>query len=147
MFRDKILISIFVLLFILGGILSATAEEQQSSGVDKIIAKMTTELNLTQEQAAAIKSILEEYRAKSEELSKYLDDEWDTDEAAKKDAMDKLHQEEDQKINQVLTQEQIDKFAQNEDIRQRLNHDKVNFADSQWGPPGSGEQVSPNFQF
>lgn len=77
--------------------------------VDDVVKNMTTNLNLTQEQAAAIRPIIEQTRAKQKALRETL-----TQQGANRDTirsqMKQLRAELDQQLSQILTQDQVDKM-------------------------------------
>ncbi|MDD5477925.1 MAG: hypothetical protein PHG87_07015 [Candidatus Omnitrophica bacterium] len=77
--------------------------------VDDVVQKMKTDLDLTQEQADALKPIIEQNRAKRKELRETL-----KQQGADKDIilsqMKKLTQELDQQLSKILSQDQMDKF-------------------------------------
>lgn len=82
----------------------ANAQEQKSA--DEIVQKMTTDLNLTPEQASAVKPIIEDNMAKRQELLNGT-----MDRSSIKDQMAQLRQEEEQKLGQVLNQDQMAKLT------------------------------------
>ena len=86
----KVILGLILVAFLLT---PAYAQKQKST--DDIIQKMTTDLQLTPEQASAIKPIIEDSMAKSQGLM---------------EQMKKLRQEEEQKMSQILTPEQMIKM-------------------------------------
>ncbi len=123
--RGKTLAGIlFVSLFLVG---SAYAQEQKSA--DEIVQKMTTDLNLTPEQASAIKPIIEANMAKRQELFSST-----TDRSAIKGQMDQLRQDENQQLSQVLNQDQMTKLNAEKAQRHQGMHQGGRHKDS-----GAGE--------
>lgn len=99
--RGKTVAGILVVLFFMAG--SVYAQEQKSA--DEIVQKMTTDLNLTPEQASSIKPIIEDNMAKRQELLNST-----MDRSSIKGQMTQLKQEEEQKLSQVLTPDQATKM-------------------------------------
>ena len=123
--RGKTVAGILVVLFFLAG--SVYAQEQKSA--DEIVQKMTTDLSLTPEQATAIKPIIEDNMAKRQALLSGT-----TDRSAVKGQMDQLRQDEDQKLSQVLNQDQMTKLNTMKEQRHQGTHQGKHHRDS-----GSGE--------
>ena len=112
--RGKTVAGILVALFFLVGF--AYAQEQKSA--DEIIQKMTTDLNLTSDQASAIKPIIEDNMAKRQELLNST-----TDRSAIKGQMDQLRQDENQKLSQILNPDQMTKLnTMKEQHHQGMHH-------------------------
>jgi len=93
----RVILSTALVLF-----LAAPVYAQEQRSADDIVQKMTTELNLTPEQASAIKPIIEDNMAKRQALMNSS-----TDKSAIKDQMTQLKQDENQKLSQVLSADQM----------------------------------------
>ena len=112
--RCKTIVGILAVSFLLVG--SVYAQEQQKSA-DEIVQKMTTDLSLTPEQASAIKPIVEDNMAKRQELLSST-----TDRSAIKGQMDQLRQDENQKLSQILTPDQVTKMNTMKEQRHQGMH-------------------------
>ena len=105
--RSKIAGCVLVVFFFLG--VSAYAEDtgkQWGGGkgprllsADDIVEKMKAELNLTDEQSGVVKPIIEENMARRRELKQSF-----------RNQMEQLNQDENQKLSQVLNQDQMSKW-------------------------------------
>ena len=113
--RGKTVAGILVALFFLVG--SAYAQEQKSA--DEIVQKMTTDLSLTPDQASAIKPIIEDNMAKRQELFNST-----TDRGAIKGQMDQLRQDENQKLSQILSADQMTKLNTMKEQHQGMHQGK-----------------------
>jgi excinuclease UvrABC ATPase subunit len=77
--------------------------------VDEIVQKMTTDLNLTQEQTVTLKPIIEQNRAKRRELLETLKQQG-ADKEAIRTQMEQLNQEWDQQLSKTLNPDQMAKL-------------------------------------
>ena len=123
--RGKTIVGILAVSFLLVG--SVYAQEQQKSA-DEIVQKMTTDLSLTPEQASAIKPIIEDNMAKRQELFNST-----TDRSAIKGQMDQLRQDENQKLSQILTPDQVTKMNTMKEQRHQGIHQGKHHRDSASG--------------
>jgi len=91
----------------------ATAAEQQAVRkpltADDVVQKMKTDLKLTQEQAGALKPIIEQNMAKRKELRETLKQQG-ADKDAIRSQMEQLNQELNQQFHEILTQDQVDQL-------------------------------------
>ena len=78
--------------------------------IDDMIQKMTTDLKLTQEQAVALKPIIEQTMAKRKELMATLKQQG-ADKDTIRTQMEQLNQERDQQLSKILSQDQMDKLT------------------------------------
>ena len=99
--REKTILGIFVIALFLG----TSAYAQQRYTADEIVQKMTADLNLTPEQVTAIKPVIEDNMTKRQALFNN-----GADRSAIKDQMMQLKQEEEQKLSQILTADQMTKL-------------------------------------
>jgi flagellar motor protein MotB len=121
--RNRIIWHILVILFFL----IVYAYAQETASVNEIVAEMKKELNLTQEQADAVKPIIEENMAKREELRQRVQDEvMLTDRATIQRKIRELERDENQKLAQILTKEQMNKWIQKQSLRNVFNQDQMN---------------------
>lgn len=97
--------SIWIGLFLLGAPL-AFAEGGQGLSADTIVSKMQTKLNLTPEQATAVKPIVEETMAKRQEIRGAGGDKREMFKQMKQ-----LKEEEEKKLSGVLTPEQMKQWT------------------------------------
>ena len=86
-------------------LLGVSAFAQGEPTADDIVRKMTTDLNLTPEQVSDVRIIVEDTLDKREDL---LNSE--VDRSALKGPLQQLSQEENRKLAQVLTSEQMEKL-------------------------------------
>lgn len=115
---DLCLVMFFVISF------SVFAQADPSS-VDDIVAKMTTELNLTQQQIDSVKPIIQQYKTARKQLIQSFRQQLLTDKDALKSQIDQLKTVERQKLGQILTQDQMNKWLEKENFNAMLNPDSV----------------------
>ena len=109
------------------------ASEEQPPSADDIIAKMKTQVNLTKEQADTLKPIIENNIIKRQQLMQDLKDKGITDKGIIKNTMEELGKEENQKLSQILTKDQMDKWVSYQNYQKMLNQDRANDAQDQTG--------------
>lgn len=104
------------------------ADDLQNS-VKEAVARMKQELNLTDEQAAAIKPII---KASAQQRQAFLEGEGNmfANKKMVKAMMLKFREEEDQQLSKVLSGEQMAKMLEKRRLRQGLNKDQVDFSDA-----------------
>ena len=128
------------ILFLLAGSVYA----QESTSVSDIVAKIQKELNLTQQQIDAVKPIIRENIAKREELRQSVEDQTmiiDRDIIQSK--IEQLDQDEDQKLSQILTRDQMNKWVQKQKLRNAFNRDQMN--NTRWDPRGERHDLGMSF--
>ena len=103
--------------------------------VDDIVAKMKTELNLTPQQIDAVKPIIQGYMSARKQLIQNYRQQGLTDKDALKGPIDQLKSVERQKLAQILSQDQMDKWLERENFNAMLNPDD---ADDTGGQTGTG---------
>jgi hypothetical protein len=96
--------------------------QEKTPNVDDRVARMATELNLTDTQANAIKPIIAEYVTKREQVLQEAEAQAIIDHSALKSAMMVLKQDEYQKLSKILSEDQIRRWKQKEDLRAALNN-------------------------
>ena len=109
------------------------ASEEQPPSADEIIAKMKTQVNLTKGQYDALKPIIENNIIKRQQLMQDLKEKGITDKGIIKNTMEELGKEENQKLSQILTKEQLDKWVSYQNYQKMLNQDQANNAQDQAG--------------
>ena len=107
------------------------SEEQLST--DEIIAKMKTQVNLTQQQVDALKPIIENNIIRRQQLMQDLKKEGVTDKSIIQNTMEQLEKDKNQKIAQVLTKDQMDKWVSYQNYQKMLNQDRANDTQNQMG--------------
>ncbi len=119
----------FIMTLVVWCILVPSVYADFQKSVNDVVAQMTRELGLTDEQAAALKPIIKESLAKRQA---FLEQEGNLFSNKKriKAAMLKFREEEDRELSKVLSEEQMDKLIQKRNLRQSLNKDEVDFSDS-----------------
>jgi len=66
--NNKIVVGVLILLALISGTAGARQEEHKQPTIDDIVTKMKSQLELTDQQAQAVKPIIEEYAAKEKQL-------------------------------------------------------------------------------
>ena len=113
----------------------AYAQVDDSSPED-IFARMKAELNLTQAQIDSIKSIIEEYSSKLQQLKQSLKEEGVFYDTATSNQIKRLREEENQKLIQVLTPDQAGKWKNKQGLRNFFN--KGQTSDKGWETKNNG---------
>jgi len=108
----------------------------QLDSVDDIVAKMKTELNLTTQQIDAVKPIIQGYMSARRQLIQSFRQQGLTDKDALKSQIDQLKSVERQKLSQVLSRSQMDKWLKKENFNAMLNPDDVDDAGNSSGTGG-----------
>ena len=109
-----------------------TSEEQPPSA-DEIIAKMKTQVNLTQQQVDALKPIIENNIIQRQQLMQDLKMEGVTDKSIRQNTREQLEKDKSQKMAQVLTKDQMDKWTSYQNYQKMLNQDRANDTQDQIG--------------
>ena len=104
--------------------------QEKSSSVEDILDKMKTSLSLTQ-QVDALKPIVKENMAERKQLRQDLRQQGITDKATIKDQMDQLRAIENQRLSQILSADQMNKWVERENLRAMLNSDQKDDAGDQ----------------
>jgi len=138
--RRKIIRHVLIILFL--STVSAYAQEAES--VNDIVVKMKNELNLTQQQTDAVKPIIEEDMARREELRQGIQDQaMITDRATIESKIEQLDQDENQKLSQILTKDQMNKWIQKQRLKNAFNKDRMD--DTRWKPEDEKHTLGINF--
>ena len=107
--------------------------EEQPPSADDVITKMKTQVNLTKEQVVTLKPIIENNIIKRQQLMQDLKDKGITDKSIIKNTMEELGKEENQKLSQILTKDQMDKWVSYQNYQKMLSQDRANDAQDQTG--------------
>lgn len=102
-----------------------THSQAEIQSLDDIVTKMKTELKLTQRQSDAVKPIIQEYRSGRKQLIQNFRKQGLTDKDALKNQIGQLKSVEKQKLGQILTQDQMNKWIEKENFNAMLNPDSV----------------------
>ena len=94
---------------------------------------MKTQVNLTREQADALKPIIENNIMQRQQLMQDLKKEGVTDKSIIQNTMEQLEKDENQKISQVLTKDQMDKWVLYQNYQKMLKQDQMNDTQNQTG--------------
>jgi primosomal protein N' len=106
------------------------------SKVDDIVTKMKTELNLTPPQIDAVKPTIQGYMSSRKQLIQNFRQQGLTDKDALKSQIDQLKSIERQKLSQVLSQAQMDKWLEKENFNAMLNPDDADDTGNSTGMGG-----------
>ena len=120
-----------VLCFLAGLIFSnilAWAQEEDKNAYE-VLARMKTQLNLTNTQIIVVKPIIQEYIYKCRELMQYPENILTPSGRRIHSQMKKLKEEENKELSRVLTPDQMKKMNQDENVKDFLNQDDAGDAD------------------
>ena len=140
--KNKTIVSCILIGLIFSNILVLAQEEEQN--VDHVLAKMKTKLSLTQVQAAAVKPIIEEYTDNYQLLIQNSGQLF-TDKRSIRRQIDQLGIEENEKLSQILTPDQMKKWDQHEGVKDFLNQDEMDNSDKT--PDNSGSHFGLGTSF
>ncbi|GEM_PF-3155987 len=141
--KNKIIALLLVSFFVLAG--TAYAKEQQPLTAEDVVAKMTTELNLTDEQVKAVAPIVRESILKRRAFLESVEGEFVTDKENIKLKMAKFQREENQKLSEILSEEQMQKLKEKQRLRRSLNKDDIDYAEGVGGTGFSTAGASMQF--
>lgn len=125
--NNKIALCVLSIFFVLAG--SAQAKDEQPLTAEDIVAKMTTELNLTQEQAKDVTPIVAETMRKRRAFLETVEGEFTTDKEMIKFKMRKFQKEENEKLSEILSEEQMQKLREKQRLRNSLNKDEIDYSE------------------
>ena len=121
---------IFSFLIVLLSSASFIQAKDQQSNLKEIVEKMRVDLNLTDKQAEKVKTIIKSNTVKIESFFKSIEDEPVFNQRNVQARMRQLREEENIELSKVLTEEQMNKVITKQKMRDRLNRDQINFAES-----------------
>ena len=136
-----------IALCILTGLISFSIlafAQEEGQNADDILTKMKIKLSLTQIQAAAVKPIIEEYTDKYQHLVQNSGQLF-TNKRSMRRQIDQLRIEENEKLSQILTPDQIKKWDRREGVKAFLNQDEANDSDKTPDNSGSHFGLGTNF--
>ena len=113
-----------------------TYSQAEFLSLDDIVAKMKTKLSLTQQQVDAVKPIIQGYMSARKGLIQNFRQQGLTDKDALKSPIDQLKSVERQKLSQVLSQSQMDKWLERENFNAMLNPDDADDSGNSTGMGG-----------
>ena len=119
--NNKIIGCVLAALVVLSPFVYAQAQEK-TANVDDRVAQMATELNLTDAQVSAVKPIIAEYITKRGRVLEEAEGGVFVDHAALRSTMMALKQIEYQKLGKILSEDQMRRLKQKEDLRAALNN-------------------------
>ena len=129
-------LSFLVLVFCLGWTVGVRAEEPDPS-LENAVARMQAELHLTDAQALEVKLVFEEAMGKFEDFQATQEGQLVIDHENAKRAVQKIKDEEKEKLSKILSADQMKDWARRQRIRENLNKDKVDFSESLGGAIGA----------
>ena len=139
--KYKIIAAYILISFFFLAILIYAQEEQNT---DEVLAKMKIKLSLTQVQAAAVKPIIEEYADKYQHITQNSGQLF-TNKRSINIRIEQLRIEENEKLSQILTPDQMKKWDQRESVKGFLNQDEAN--DSDKTPDNNGSHFGLGTSF
>lgn len=120
----KCLACFYFLFLVLNSFTFAQNEDVQSS-VDYKVNKMKKELNLTDSQADAMRPIIKDYLTKRAAVLEEVAGEGIVDHVAVKGALKGLKEQEYQRLSKILSEDQMKKLTNKENLMAALNPDSV----------------------
>jgi len=120
--NNKIMGYFLAAFFVLGT--SVYAQDLQLSLNDRVY-RMTRELNLTDTQADAVKPIIKGYMTKREAALQEAQTQAIVDHAALRNAIEALKRDQYQKLSKILSEDQLHRWIQKENLRAALNKDNM----------------------
>lgn len=126
--KSRLISSVLIVFFF--SMLGVEAKEQSQAGVNDVVSKMQKEFNLTDQQAEAIKPIIQENIAKCQAYLQSIEGESVVNKTNIKMIMKKFRQEENDKLSKVLSEDQMKKLIGKQNLKDALNRDQINFAES-----------------
>ncbi len=118
----KIVGYVLIILFI--STASIYAQEPRVS-LNEIVAKMKTDLNLTDDQVEAVKPIVKESLIKRQAFLQSLEGQTIINKIMVKATLHKLRKEENEELSKVLTKEQMQKRIEKQNVKDSLNQDQT----------------------
>lgn len=119
-------------------------DDDLRTAVDYKINKMTTELHLTDSQADAARPIIKDYLTKRQAVLDEAGEQGIVDHVSLKSTLKGLKEREYQKLAKILSEDQMKKLINKENLMATLNPDSVD------SPTDDGLSLSPtgaNFKF
>jgi len=120
----KCLACVFFMFLALSSFVFAQDENVQTA-VDYKVHKMQTVLKLTDSQADAIRPIVKDYLIKRAEILQDAAGQGIVDHVAVKDTLNSLKEKEYQQLSKILSEDQMKKWIDKENLMATLNPDSV----------------------
>ena len=112
-----------LLVFLLLNTFGFAQDEKYQPNVDYKVDKMKTELNLSESQAIAIKPIIKDYLIKRRVILEEVEGQGIVDHVAVKGSLKALKEDERRKLGKILSEDQMNKWINKENLRAALNPD------------------------
>ena len=90
--------------------MSVYAQEKGAKGTADIVAKLKSQLSLTEDQVTAVTPIIEKYISKRKEIRLGLKD-GSIDKGAMHTQLEQLREDENQELSQILSQDQMSQWS------------------------------------
>ena len=124
---SKVTAGVLVTFFVLAA--SAYAQERQLS-VNDVAVRMQKEVNLTDEQADAVKPIIKESMLKRRVFFDSMEGQASFNQANVRIAMRKFKEQENQQLSKVLSEEQMKKLIAKQNLMESLNKDQIDYSET-----------------
>ncbi len=124
----KLFIPIAVI-FIFAFMVPAHADELQRN-VNETVAQMQKNLDLTDDQLAAVKQIVKAAMSDSQAVLNSTNGDMIVDKKEMRTKMLEIRNEEDQRLSKVLSEDQMKKLIAKRHIKESLNKDQIDFSES-----------------
>ena len=132
--KKIIVVALFLSLFAGSGLVFA---EEPDSSLDNVVARMKTELHLSDEQTVEVKNIFEDSMAKFEDFKASQEGQIVLDKEGARNTVQKIKDEEKVNLSKVLSADQMKEWARRQRIREHLNKEQLDFSESQGGGLGA----------
>jgi hypothetical protein len=103
--------------------------QAEDNNADEILAKMKTQLNLTDTQVNDVTPIIKEYAGRRQALMQIPETVFSPSKSRIRSQVEQLREEENKKLRQVLTPDQMKKWDHSENVKGFLNQDETEGAD------------------
>jgi len=104
--------------------------QAEDNNADEILAKMKTQLNLTDTQVNDVTPIIKEYAGRRQALMQIPETIFSPSKRSIRNQMKELKEEENKELSKVLTPDQMKKWDHSENVKGFLNQDEIEGADT-----------------
>lgn len=125
--KSKIITSCILVGLIFSNTLVLAQEEDKNAY--EILARMKIQLNLTNAQVTAVEPIVKEYADRRQDLMQNPKTIFTSGKTGIRGRMKQLREEENKKLSQVLTPDQMKKWDRGENVKDFLNQDETGDVD------------------
>ena len=125
--KGKTITSCILVGLLFSNILALAQEEDKNA--DTILARMKTQLNLTNAQVTAVKPIIKEYADRRQDIMRSPETILTPSKRRTRSQIKQLEEEENIKLSQILTPDQMKKWKQGENVKDFLNQDETGNTD------------------